>query len=910
MWVRCEGPRDGFPSAPDCALSRSPEAAITTHYKRTGREVLPKSFPEIRIWRRIAASEGILLSARPSYGNIRPLTQDAEFEGKRASVVGLSKIMSIENPNLPNDGSLVPWERRWLPLDTEREDSELGTGFLESWREELGISSQNGPKPIEELLGFRCLVLCGEPGMGKSSALEVARPLIEEKARGAGELYWCSFRQAISPAHLLQDLKGSLEWQKWLAGGGLTVVIDGVDEGLALASNLVLVLTNDLRNQPVERLRLVLVCRDAEWPAEQGRTLMKLWPAEQAVRFQLQRLRHSDAEMAARHWGLSEVDAVAFMSAVQTAAVEAFAARPITLRMLVDEFKIGCKLPGTRKEIFRRACLRLCRQDPDRTKFLKSAEFTAKQIMSVVEHLAAVMVLCRYSAVSRTPASAHHLDFESLIPANADERQRHLVEAALGCALFCDGGNQSRAFAHQSYTEYLAAEYLSRFRLAQILDLVCLRAGSSRPVVPQLSELAAWLALQHNDFADWLINHEPEILLRNDLSALTDSQRERFVARVLERMACEEAFDDWNLKRFYGTFRHPKLTEQLRPYLNNPNTSRFARRAAIHLAELNELIELLEDLLAIAKDVTTECHLREEAMRAVCAMIPPERLAELEPFALCEAGQDRHDELRGAALKALVPGHWKVSTALPHVAKPSNHNFFGVFHTVYHSYLPKQIEPGDLPALLREICRIDHPFMGYDSQIKPVACRALVLAACHLNNADTAAEFVTLIRTKLRQQQLPMGIDEPEWKEAVENDLERRRQLADLFVSAAGMTAEELRALDFHRFIPVKVDDCSWFLQRLESATGQTRALWVKLARRFWPWVTDTPFRDEFMDACDRIPELGAELNWPIAIQLDSREAKDCREMWQWEKRNEEEAKHRPRKPTAQELFDAALAAA
>ena len=236
-------------------------------------------------------------------------------------MVGLSQIMSIGNTYRPVDGSLVPWERRWLPLDTDREDSDLGTGFLESWRELLGISPQDGPKRIEELLGFRCLVLCGEPGMGKSKALELHRAQIEEKARQKGEFYSRSFREAIDPAHLLLDLKTSSQWQKWTGGSELMVVIDGVDEGLALASHFVSVLTAELRSQPVERLQLILVCRDAEWPVEEGQALMRLWPPEQVGRFQLQRLRHSDAEMAARHWGLSEADAAAFMSADRKSVV-------------------------------------------------------------------------------------------------------------------------------------------------------------------------------------------------------------------------------------------------------------------------------------------------------------------------------------------------------------------------------------------------------------------------------------------------------------------------------------------------------------------------------------------------------------------------------------------------------------
>jgi hypothetical protein len=110
-------------------------------------------------------------------------------------------------------------------LDTESEERSLSTGFLENWEDIFGFPSKEGPKQLPELLGLRCLVLCGEPGMGKSKVLELHRPEIEEKARQAGELYWRSFREALSPAHLLQDLKTSAQWQKWIGGSELTIVI-------------------------------------------------------------------------------------------------------------------------------------------------------------------------------------------------------------------------------------------------------------------------------------------------------------------------------------------------------------------------------------------------------------------------------------------------------------------------------------------------------------------------------------------------------------------------------------------------------------------------------------------------------------------------------------------------------------
>jgi hypothetical protein len=259
--------------------------------------------------------------------------------------------------------SPVPWKRFWRRIDVNGNDSLSGDGFLEVWRDVFGDGSHDSLKSLDELLDFECLVLCGEPGMGKSTALEQCRPQIQTDAEQAGSLYWRSCREVFGPEHLLQDLKCSRQWTDWLAGKSLALVVDGVDDGLAIAADFVSILMAELKSKPVDRLKLVLTCRDAEWPIADGEALMRLWSTHHCGRFQLQRFRAGDAEDAANHWGLSAAEVNGFMTAVKGKAVEPFAARPITLRMLVEEFKADRQLSGTRLDIFRRATRRLCREN-------------------------------------------------------------------------------------------------------------------------------------------------------------------------------------------------------------------------------------------------------------------------------------------------------------------------------------------------------------------------------------------------------------------------------------------------------------------------------------------------------------------------------------------------------------------
>ncbi|HWQ90566.1 MAG TPA: hypothetical protein VN673_02760, partial [Clostridia bacterium] len=114
----------------------------------------------------------------------------------------------------------------------------------------------------------------------------------------------------------------------------------------------------------------------------------------------------------------------------------------------------------------------------------------------------------------------------------------------------------------------------------------------------------------------------------------------------------------------------------------------------------------------------------------------------------------------------------------------------------------------------------------------------------------------------------------------------------------------------FHKFVPLRPEDYPWYIHRFEEAQPASRNVWAKLVRHFWPDVVTTAFRDEFFEACARFPELASEIGWPCVTLLDSEEAKHLREMWAWQKRNEEAARQRPPRPTAQQLFDAAFAQA
>ena len=163
----------------------------------------------------------------------------------------------------------------------------------------------------------KCLILCGDPGTGKSTALQQARPILENALGADAKLIWLEFRDVPNESVFARRTFESDAWKQWEnSSGKLALVVDGVDEGLVKIPGFVSYLAGELRNAPIDRLQIVLVCRSAEWPVSEGQQLIGLWGViEKPPIFELCPLRQCDAMQAAEALG---IDAFAFNQAVLT----------------------------------------------------------------------------------------------------------------------------------------------------------------------------------------------------------------------------------------------------------------------------------------------------------------------------------------------------------------------------------------------------------------------------------------------------------------------------------------------------------------------------------------------------------------------------------------------------------------
>ena len=120
---------------------------------------------------------------------------------------------------------------------------------------------------FDDIARSPCLVLLGEPGLGKTVALDDERSTIERRVAETGELLlWKDLNVYQTDAWLVRSVFEDEVFRSWLKGDQiLQLHLDSLDECLIRITSLVGLLAEQLQQCPADRLRLRVACRTAVW---------------------------------------------------------------------------------------------------------------------------------------------------------------------------------------------------------------------------------------------------------------------------------------------------------------------------------------------------------------------------------------------------------------------------------------------------------------------------------------------------------------------------------------------------------------------------------------------------------------------------------------------------------------------
>ncbi len=813
---------------------------------------------------------------------------------------------------------LIDWNRFWVPND-EAPDVDAD-GFLEEPfylnRGNLLVHLRNrSALATGDLDDIPCLVLLGEPGIGKSTELERAVAHAEANGQRLHHVKLGSIGSEYGFDKRLLEHPNVQGWREHATP--LTLFLDAFDEGILRIENAAAILRERLfdnlpppktdRAHFTHALKLRITCRPDEWPESLTRAFEDVWGKDSVRVLHLAPLRRSDIAQATQ---ARSVDPDGFFQAVRDGDAGPLAAVPLTLFALLDAFADNGTLPRSKADLYERATLLLSDEtNKDRRTTGRTGTLDAEYRRVVTARVAALMRFGAKSELDLQPA--HYIGTDPRGPdvltaeaAGGQDRAPHGGSVVVGAHELRDTCRHSGLltvsesgkvrWVHQAYADFLAAWYLCHRKATTLQVWSLLTDPNTDRVVPQLRAVAVWTATLIPGIFDRMLERDPLLIVAGDAQALTDAQRETAVEAVLTAYHTGYLDEFHDGLRSYRPLRHPALSEQLRRWIMDPEKSEDARSVAVRIASHNELDERATDLATLALDGSSLLDLRVTAVYALYHLDAKEALASLRPLALKADDSDPEARLLYAVRGVLWPDALTFADLLASLQadktylKGDNYGRTWADDVFEHEHLSSE-QIDDALAWLEQ---------GRGEDLPDLAASILAAALRRLDTpgvAERIAPTLVELTGKYEQDRFPYNAWQRVTDVARTLDQEKyplQRAVAEIL--AARPDDDRARYTFVHDLELFSREDAPWMVEACQTTPpGPLRTFYLHHVRLFvlrWeqrPASVLEGAYDALMKAKGKVPELDALARDAFdAWNLDSdlaREAKEHHRRWKRE---------------------------
>ncbi|MDF5729240.1 MAG: CHAT domain-containing protein [Rhizonema sp. PD38] len=789
------------------------------------------------------------------------------------------------------------WKRFWCPRSSRINLAD--GGYLYDPEAELGKVYNPDLVTFEVISNLPCLVMLGEPGIGKSSTLESEQDKIINKIEAAGDqVLLLNLRSYRTQDSLVEELFKSLEFTNWLKGTHqLHIFLDSLDECLLRIDTVATLLADKFNRREIrskaECLYLRIACRTAVWQAVLEEGLKQLWGKDNVGIYELAPLRRVDVREAAKIEGIENPEV--FIEEINKKNVVPLAIKPITLEFLIKTYRrSGSKFSPNQRlhELYLEGCLWLCEErNKSRISSKLKGDFQRQQRLIIAARIAAITIFGNRFAI-RTGIQGDVQNDDVLIEKicqgteSADGREFEITEEAveevLDTALFSSRGELSRmGWAHQTYAEFLAAWYLVQHEthLNKVMSLIVSPGDSERKLIPQLHETAAWLASMRTDILQEIMKTDPDVLLRSDLPTDADI-RAAIVDNLLKQYEQGRLFDTSidNYLR-YEKLKHSRLDVQLRPYIQDSSKPIDVRDAAIDIAEACEVHELQEELANLALDSSQSIYLRVNAAKAICTVGNANTRLRLKPLAFGQLPEDEDDQLKGYVFRALWSDNLTAEELFNSITPLKKRNFGGAYRVFLNFEVILKLQPIDLVVALNWVEKQGLRCCG--DSFERLADVILLKAWEHFDLPDIVENFtkVAFIQWREYQRVITHGNElTAQFKSSLVNNVERRRKLIEQAVLVVSESGEDSYSLvSYLTENIIQNEDVLWMLIKLQNVESQEERIWARLIQ--WKFNRQNAKQiDAILTATQTNHILREEFaSYFSTIDLDSTEAETLR---------------------------------
>ena len=741
--------------------------------------------------------------------------------------------------------------RRWI---AGANDDLLYTsdGLLDSKAMTGAWYAGDRPRSVDELVNTPdSFVLLAPGGAGKTTVIE------ELRSCEAGAV---SIDLKMVGSEGLQGL-----FERTVAHADI-VYVDAIDEAVAADPRVSYQLSR-LLTDAQNRIRWRLVCRPAAWNADLADHLKSSLEG-----FRELKLLPLDEDAVRTLAGVSETHADAFLLKVRTAGLGALLGSPLQMLDLLRHWEEHGDVPAKLGDSMAYSVVRLMKEEGA---FRAAPIQLPDQMLVVARRLAVFAMFCgngRFHLGAKDHAGA--LAARSLPsddePASTAEFSLKAYEEVLGTALFTSGPGDVLAFVHQTYAEFLAAEYLAHRRVggARLRSLLgCDQDG----VVPgAMLPILGWLLTQSPDVAPELVERNARGLLQTaTVEAADDALKAHLVRGLLRGTATGWVVEPWGMDM--SVLAHPGLDDELRSAAGGP-ANQWQALWLCRIARDCVVQDITPELRSIAFDTSWSTTVRAEAVAALAVTADEATLASLAPLLNLSAADDPDDEVLGATLRAVLPDKVAVEQIAASIRPTRSRHYIGGYAQIIED-IPKLVRAEDVFHLLVAAANVHVDFR--DSNLNRYA-RSLISAAWQHRDRPGVSVALARLLVHLRHAYLFQGRAELPWLTSVPD---QRRELG-VEVLGADQKHGYLVATQFELLIGLDVE---WLLDTLPGLSGDVRDGAARAIGLLAGYPVDARTADRILTLPSDHPAFETTEGLRGVCALDSTVARASREILQSE---------------------------
>lgn len=775
------------------------------------------------------------------------------------------------------------WKRFWCPRGGIINLSD--GGFLYNPDSEYSYYISQDVLPFEKLVEEPCLILLGEPGIGKSTEMQNAINTTKTSVELTNEqIFYLNLDQYSDETRLIKELFETSPLSKSKTDGTkFFIFLDSLDECKLRIDTVSEILSAKFKDYYHDKLYLRIACRTAEWSRYLESNLEKIWNERTVKIYELAPLRRYDVETALK---TKDIPLQPFFDKIYERDIQPLAMKPVTLNFLLTIFCKTHDFPDTRKELYENGItLLIDEQNPKRKESKHKSNFTVIQKLLTAERIAALMIYCNKSTIlinsSIAETKQNDLSWEEIIGgkeiSNSEEIAIDiaLINDVIATGLFTLRDKDRMGWAHQTYAEFLAARFLCRNNLQsdQIFSLILNSFNDEYKIIPQLNETVGWLVTFVPSLFGKLMDIDPEVLLKSDVTLHDDVDKERLVDNLLTLFHEQKLYDlNYSFKEYYHKLKHPRLPDQLRLFINDKSKNRFVREEAIYIAEACKLLELQDDLVKLFGDKSDSLGTRRNACRALFRIADDEHKKIMRHFLFEDLADDFNDELKGMLLKILWPKYLSAKELFSLLEKPKD---FGTYVDFIQYHCFEYINVNDLPYALNWIAHQESTSTEDMYYLEELIDAIMYMGWQNLETQNVLQHYVHAIKHLLKdcREVISRKDSQPFYKELAVMDSKRRLLIKSVFDSLV----EPLKEFDLFLGISLPIvlpKDFKWLLDQIYLEKDETkRQAWARLASIHFD-IKDADSRDDLILSANSDQIIFEEFRYYLEpIELDSEKA-------------------------------------